>query len=73
LQEHYGITIAGSTIRAQTEHHAKQMFEQEKQKWDNVEKAGSEQQIGQIDGSMIPIVSIDEESEDMRKNKKGCD
>lgn len=70
LQEHYGITLAESTIRAKTEHHAKQMFEQEKQNKVIPDKAGSEQQIGQIDGSMIPIVSIDEESEDKRKNKK---
>ena len=26
-------------------------------------------QIGEIDGSMIPIVKVDEEAEDKRKNK----
>lgn len=68
LTEHYGIEIATSTIQALTEKHANQMYEQfDPQTIPN--KVGCGVQIGEMDGSMIPIVSIDEEAKDKRKNK----
>jgi len=45
------------------------MLEQEKQAQVIPEKEGCVQQIGEMDGSMIPIVTTNEESEDKRKNK----
>ncbi len=44
------------------------MYEQEKEAQTIPNKVGCEVQIGEMDGSMIPIVSIDE-AEDSRKNK----
>ena len=45
------------------------MFEQEKQVQTMPRKAGYAQQVGEMDGSMIPIMNIDEQAEDKRKNK----
>jgi hypothetical protein len=69
LEEHYGIDIAKSTIQALTEKHANLMYEQEKEAQIIPNQVGCEVQIGEMDGSMIPIVSIDKEGEDLRKNK----
>lgn len=69
LKEHYGITIATSTIQALTEKHANKMSEPEKEVQTIPDKAGCRVQIGFITGSMIPIVNIDEEAIDSRKNK----
>jgi hypothetical protein len=70
LQEHYGIEISVSTIRMLTESHANQMYEQQKEAKTIPEDVGCQIQIGEIDGSMIPIVTIDENSQDKRKNKQ---
>ena len=69
LEEHYGIEIATSTIQALTEKHANRMYEQEKEAQTIPKKVGCAVQIGEMDGSLIPIVSVDEEAEDSRKNK----
>jgi len=69
LEEHYGIRIAASTIQALTEKHARQMYEEEKPAKTIPNKLGCSVQIGEMDGSMIPIVSIDDETKDKRKNK----
>jgi hypothetical protein len=69
LEEHYGIEIALSTIQTITENHARQMYEQEKVAQTLPVTAGCAVQIGEMDGSMIPIVTIDEEAKDKRKNK----
>jgi len=69
LQEHYGIEIAVSTIRALTEKHASQIYEIEKVAKTVPDKAGCEIQIGEMDGSMIPIINTDNEVKDKRKNK----
>lgn len=69
LKEHYGIEIATSTVRALTEKHARQMHEP-KEIQEVPDKAGCDVQIGEMDGSMIPIVSVDEENNDKRKNKE---
>lgn len=69
LHEHYGITIATSTIRYLTQHHGQQIFKQEKRSDTIPDRAGCAIQIAQIDGSMIPTVRIDENAKDRRKNK----
>ena len=69
LQEHYGIGLSVSTVRAVTEHHAGQIYQAEKRITDQPQADRCKILIGEIDGSMIPIVKIDEEAEDKRKNK----
>jgi Uncharacterised protein family (UPF0236) len=69
LQEHYGITIAGSTVRKITERHGAQMREQQDRKSWPVPTPGCQQQIGEIDGSMVPIVTSGAEAGDNRKHK----
>ena len=69
LQEHYGVSVATSTIRVVTERHANQMLEQEKMAQTVPDKAGCTQQVGFITGSMIPIMTADEQAFDKRKNQ----
>ena len=70
LQEHYGITIAVSTVRKSTEGHGVHMLEQqERTAMPVVSPPGCQQQIGEIDGSMVPIVTIGIEAGDNRKQK----
>jgi hypothetical protein len=70
LQEHYGITIAVSTVRKITEGHGERMLEQQERVSLPVRTPGCRQQVGEIDGSMVPIVTIGEEEGDKRKQKK---
>jgi hypothetical protein len=69
LQEHYGIVISASTVRAITEHHAGQLYQAEDRITDQPKADGCKILIGEIDGSMIPVVKVDEKAEDKRKNK----
>jgi len=69
LQEHYGIGLSVSTVCAITEHHAGQIYQAEKRITDLPEADRCKILIGEIVGSMIPIVKIDEEAEDKRKSK----
>lgn len=69
LQEHYGITIAGSTVRKITERHGAQMRAQQDQELELGPMPGCPQQIGEIDGSMVPIVTSDPAAGDKRKQK----
>jgi Uncharacterised protein family (UPF0236) len=69
LQEHYGITIAGSTVRKSTEEHGKHMREQQDRVSLPVTTLGCQQQIGEIDGSMVPIVTSGAAAGDKRKHK----
>ena len=69
LQEHYGITVAGSTVRKITERHGGQMREQQDQGALPVTTPGCPQQIGELDGSMVPIVTSGQEAGDQRKHK----
>jgi Uncharacterised protein family (UPF0236) len=69
LREHYGITIAGSTIRKITERHGAQMREQQERETAPVNTPGCPQQIGELDGSMVPIVTSGEGAGDKRKHK----
>jgi hypothetical protein len=69
LQEHYGIDLSVSSIRAITLHHAEQMHEQQEMADGPSNEAIRHQIIAEMDGSMIPIVAVDEEAVDKRKNK----
>ena len=70
LQEHYGITIAVSTVRKITERHGAQRREQQNRVSLPVSTPGCRQQIGELDGSMVPIVTSGTEAGDNRKHKK---
>lgn len=69
LREHYGITMAVSTVRKITERHGAQMREQQERVALPVSSAGCRQQIGELDGSMVPIVTSDPAAGDKRKHK----
>lgn len=69
LQEHYGITMAVSTVRKITEGHGAQMQEQQARTARAISTPGCSQQVGEIDGSMVPIVTIGAEAGDKRKQK----
>ena len=70
LQEHYGIDMPVSTIRKITEFHAEQMHQQREMMDLPLTSLGCRQQIGEIDGCMLPVVTISEEDGDKRKHKK---
>ena len=71
LQEHYGITAPVSSIRKTTLSHGEKM-QQEKVNatLPSVNKNGCLQQIGEIDGCMLPIVTMGSAEGDKRKQKK---
>lgn len=69
LQEHYGIQMSVSTIRKTTEYHSQQMHEQ-RQVFAFPTELGCEQQIAEIDGCMLPIITVREDEGDKRKKKK---
>jgi len=69
LQEHYGITIPVSTVRKITERQGAPMLEQQDRVSLPVSIPGCRQQSGEIDGSMVPIVTIGAEAGDKRKHK----
>lgn len=69
LQEHYGIGTPVSTARKITELHAGQIH-QLKTAETIPATAGCSQQIAQIDGCMVPIVTVSEGEGDKRKQKK---
>ena len=71
LKEHYKIDICPETIRKTTEKHAQRAKKFNEQ---NIEKNKIEaiNIIAETDGSMAPIVEINKESTDKRKDKKLC-
>lgn len=69
LQEHYGIQMPVSTIRKITEFHAKKMHDQRKI-LPFPTGLGCQQQIAEIDGCMLPIITVREDEGDRRKNKE---
>jgi Uncharacterised protein family (UPF0236) len=69
LREHYGITLAVSTVRKITEGHGEQMREQQARRPVPISTPGCRQQVGEMDGSMVPIVMRDEAAGDKRKHK----
>lgn len=70
LQEHYGITLGASTVRKLTERHGARMQAQQAQGPGPVSSTpGCRQQIGELDGSMVPIVTPEATAGDKRKHK----
>jgi hypothetical protein len=56
LQEHYGIAVPVSSVRAATLRHGAAMLAQQKQKSDGPDRAGVAVLITEMDGSMVPVV-----------------
>ena len=69
LREHYGIAMPVSTIRLTTEHHAQCLFEQEVAREIHAEPAKGRLFIGEMDGSMVPVVEVAKDGDDKRKGK----
>jgi hypothetical protein len=69
LQEHYGIDIPVSTARNITGFHGQQMLKQKEIVSLPLTVPGCLQQVGEIDGCMLPIVTIGEKEGDKRKQK----
>ena len=69
LQEHYGIRIGASTVRKITQRHGGCLQTQQKREPVPISTPGCPQQIGELDGSMVPIVTQDATAEDKRKHK----
>ena len=76
LKEHYGIEVPASMVRVITYRHGQAMKEKTEDEMATQiqEKKGVEQLIGEMDGSMLPIVEIMEKREDLptdgRKRRK---
>jgi hypothetical protein len=70
LQEHYGIDMPISTVRNTTLFHAQQMHKQQENVIEPLKTKGCPVMIAEIDGCMLPIVTIGEAEGDKRKQKK---
>lgn len=68
LKEHYGIDVPVSAVQRTTEHHAQCMYEQEAAR---AIAPGTSAAcfIGEVDGSMVPVVESSAASADQRKGK----
>jgi len=69
LKEHYGIVMPVSTAQRITEQHAQLIYEQETAREIDESTQDDRTFIGEIDGSMIPMVSISADAKDKRKGK----
>jgi hypothetical protein len=69
LEEHYGITLGASTVRQITETHGRRMQAQQTPAPRPTGTPGCRQQIGELDGSMVPIVTSEATAADKRKHK----
>ena len=69
LREHYGIGMPVSTIRLTTEYHAHCIFEQEMAREVHAGSAKGRTLIGEMDGSMVPVVEVAQGEGDKRKGK----
>jgi hypothetical protein len=69
LKEHYDIELPISTIRNLTEYHGQLMYDQNSTCLEIPDIKGCDVQIGEMDGSMIPIVTINQDEKDKRKKK----
>jgi hypothetical protein len=75
LQEHYGITVPNSAERRVTEGHAKRMRELQCLQTEIPEQGAVDRIIAETDGTLIPIVIMDSDSQeqpctDKRKSRK---
>lgn len=69
LQEHYGIEVPSSAVRAITEGHAERLYEQESLATVVPVQAGVATVVAELDGSMVPIVEMAAAAEDRRKTR----
>jgi len=69
LREHYGIAMPTSTVRRTTERHARCLFEQERARENHAEAAKELLFVGEMDGSMVPVVEVAKDAADKRKGK----
>ena len=69
LREHYGIGMPVSTVRRITERHARVLLEQERAQEVHAEAAQGRLFVGEMDGSMVPVVEVDRDAADRRKGK----
>ncbi|NGX31234.1 MAG: hypothetical protein K940chlam8_00599 [Chlamydiae bacterium] len=70
MKEHYGIEVSSSAVRKLTEEHANKIAQ-----WQPQEKVQDvELLIAEVDGSMVPIVELEEKTDgiDLRKKRKVC-
>jgi hypothetical protein len=68
LQEHYGIAMPVSTIQRTTEQHAQHIYDQAAAR-EIVPGAADVTFIGELDGSMVPVVEPSPTAADKRKGK----
>ena len=69
LKEHYGIAMPVSTLQRTTAQHAHRISQQEAAREIRPGTAGGVIFIGELDGSMVPVVEPSPEAEDKRKGK----
>ena len=69
LREHYGIDMPASTARRTTERHAQCLFEQERAREIPAGTAQGRLFVGEMDGSMVPVVEVTKDAADKRKGK----
>jgi hypothetical protein len=69
LKEHYGIEMPVSTIQRTTEQHAQRIYEQESAREISPGTVADVIFIGELDGSMVPVVEPSPESDDKRQDK----
>jgi hypothetical protein len=69
LKEHYGIEMPVSTIQRTTEHHAQWMYDQEAAREIGPGAAAGVIFVGELDGSMVPVVEPSPDAEDKRQGK----
>ncbi|MGE0882410.1 MAG: hypothetical protein AB7P14_02595 [Blastocatellales bacterium] len=70
LKEHYGIEVPGGAVRKITEHHAEAMLKQQQVLKEMPAQGGHSQLIGEMDGSMVPLVAVKENARgDRRKTR----
>jgi len=69
LKEHYGIEMPVSTIQRTTEQHAQRIYEREAAREIRPGTAAGVIFVGELDGSMVPVVEPSPEAEDKRKGK----
>jgi hypothetical protein len=69
LQEHYGIEMPVSTIQRTTEQHAQRIYDQAAAQEIGPGAAAGVTFIGELDGSMVPVVEPSPAAVDKRKGK----
>jgi Uncharacterised protein family (UPF0236) len=70
LKEHYGIEVPNAAVRQITQYHAEMMLKQQQELTNLPEQGHQSQIIGQIDGSMVPLVAVKEEASGDRRRTR---